>query len=146
MDAPVSLRAKLYLTGFPLACRSDGACSLGVCPLVASQMFEEATAPTESHSTLFALEGLLASVDSLMLTEMRLQTEAPSTLIALMGFPAGADFLWLSSVRTLAGAVPACITFLGFLCRVSSVVLYEVGRVTKGFPTGIALVRRLLLL
>lgn len=120
--------------------------ALGVCPLVASQMFEEATAPTESHSTLFALEGLLASVDSLMLTEMRLQTEAPSTLIALMGLPAGADFLWLSSVRTLAGAVPACIAFLGFLCRVSSVVLYEVGRVTEGCPTGITLVRRLRLL
>lgn len=58
-------------------------------------MFQEATAPTETHTALFALEGLLASVDSLMLTEMRLQTEALATLTALMAFPAGAAFLLL---------------------------------------------------
>lgn len=111
---------------------------------MASQMFKEATAPTETHPTFFALEGLLTSVDSLVLTEMRLQTEAPPTFTALMGFPTGADFLMLFCVGTLAGTVSACITFLGFLGIVSSVMLNKVRTVTKGFPTGITLVRLLL--
>ena len=111
---------------------------------MAPQMSEEATAPTETHTALFALEGLLASVDSLVLTEMRLESEGPATLTALMASPAGAAFLLLFSVRTLAGAVPACIAFLGFLRRVSSVMLNEIRAVTEGFPAGIALVRLLL--
>lgn len=111
---------------------------------MASQMFKEATAPTETHSTFFALEGLLPSVDSLVLTEMRLQTEALPTFTALVGLPAGAAFRMLFCVGTLAGTVSACITFLGVLGSVSSVVLNKVRTVTKGFPAGITLVRLLL--
>lgn len=42
----------------------------GLCPLMATQVSEEATAPTEAQATLLALKWLLLSVDLLVLMKV----------------------------------------------------------------------------
>lgn len=90
-----------------------------------SQMFKEATTPTETHSALFTLKGFLTSMDSLMLIKMGLQSEGSATFMTLMGFHVGVGFL-MFYVGTLANVVSTYITFIGFLCSVSSVMLNKV--------------------
>lgn len=105
-------------------------------------MPEEATAPAETHPTLFALKGLFPSVDPLVLIQVGLQSEAPATLIASMGFHAGAGLLRFA-VGTLVLVCCAQVTFRGLLCSVSPVMLHQVGAVTEGLATDVALVKLL---